>query len=277
VAIRRSESSAAAANAGLGQLSKVPKVAALFWVTKALTTAFGESASDFLVHRALSPVGAVLLGFVAFCIALWLQLRVPVYVPWRYWLAVAMVGVFGTMAADVLHVGLHVPYSVSAVLFLVVLAGVFLGWYRSEHTLSMHSIVTPRRELFYWAAVVSTFALGTAVGDLAATTLGLGYLTSAGVFAVLITVPAIAYRAFGLNPVAAFWASYVLTRPLGASFADWLGKPTSAGGANLGSGWVSLVLGLLITSCVVYLVVTGTDRPVADTIDDHKRVILDSN
>jgi uncharacterized membrane-anchored protein len=252
------------ANAGGGALGKVPRVAALFWVTKALTTAFGESASDFLVHSALTPIGAVAVGFVAFCVALWLQLRVAVYIAWRYWFAVAMVGVFGTMAADVLHVGLHVPYAASAVLFLGVLAGVFVGWYRSEHTLAMHSIVTTRRELFYWAAVVSTFALGTAVGDLAATTLGLGYLASAGVFAVVITVPAIAYRAFGLNAVAAFWASYVLTRPLGASFADWLGKPTNVGGANVGSGWVSLTLGLLIVGFVVYLAVTGSDRPSRD-------------
>lgn len=241
-------------------LCKVPRVVALFWVTKALTTAFGESTSDWMVH-AMPPVGAVLIGFVVFCIALGMQLRAPAYSPWRYWFAVAMVGVFGTMAADVLHVGLGVPYAVSAVFFALVLAAVFVGWYRCEGTLSMHSITTPRRELFYWAAVVCTFALGTAVGDLAAVTFGLGYLASAIVFAVLIVVPALAYRFRGLNAVTAFWTAYVLTRPLGASVADWLGKPGVDGGMGVGAGVVTGVLGLLILACVGYLAGTKADTP----------------
>jgi uncharacterized membrane-anchored protein len=241
-------------------LCKVPQLVALFWVIKALTTAFGESTSDWMVH-AMPPVGAVLIGFVAFCIALALQLRAPAYSPWRYWFAVAMVGVFGTMCADVLHVGLGVPYAVSAVLFAVVLAAVFIAWYRCERTLSMHSITTVRRELFYWAAVVFTFALGTAVGDLMAVTLGLGYLASAVVFAVLIAVPGVGYRFLRLNAVAAFWIAYVLTRPLGASFADWVGKPTRNGGLNVGAGAVTLVLGLVIVTGVWYLARTRTDAP----------------
>jgi uncharacterized membrane-anchored protein len=252
--------SSAAGNGRTGGLRKVPQVVALFWVTKALTTAFGESTSDWLVHQ-VSPVVAVLIGFVAFCVALSVQLRSRQYSAWRYWFAVAMIGVFGTMAADVLHVGLHVPYSVSAGVFAVVLAAVFITWYRTEATLSMHSITTRRRELFYWAAVVSTFALGTAVGDLAATTLGLGYLTAAVVFAALIIVPAIGYRAFRLNAVAAFWTAYVLTRPVGASVADWLGKPTHNGGVGVGAGLVSLVLGLLIVASVVYLAASRADTP----------------
>ncbi|HET6877815.1 MAG TPA: hypothetical protein VFH38_09825 [Jatrophihabitans sp.] len=241
-------------------LCKVPQIVALFWSTKALTTAFGESTSDWMVH-AMPPVGAVLIGLVVFCIALALQLRAPAYSPWRYWFAVAMVGVFGTMAADVLHVGFGVPYAVSSVFFAVVLAAVFVGWYRLEGTLSVHSITTPRRELFYWAAVVFTFALGTAVGDLTAVTLGLGYLASAIVFAVLIVVPGLAYRFLGLNAVAAFWTAYVLTRPLGASIADWLGKPTADGGLGVGSGVVSVVLGLLIVGSVGYLASSGADTP----------------
>ncbi|MEO8888647.1 MAG: hypothetical protein ABI301_06020, partial [Jatrophihabitantaceae bacterium] len=140
---------------------KVPAITAYFWLVKALTTAFGESASDFMVHS-MSPVVAVLIGFLAFSAALLLQLRAPRYVAGRYWFAVAMVGVFGTMAADVLHVGLGVPYLVSTILFVLVLAAVFVTWQATEHTLSIHSINTGRRELFYWAAVVSTFALGTA-------------------------------------------------------------------------------------------------------------------
>ena len=232
----------------------------MFWVTKALTTAFGESTSDWSVH-AVAPVIAVLIGFLAFVVALVLQLRSPAYSTWRYWLAVAMVGVFGTMAADVLHVGFHVPYVASAPLFAVVLAVVFAVWYRTEGTLSVHSIDTARREWFYWAAVVTTFALGTAVGDLAATTMGLGYLPSAVVFAVLITVPAIGYRWFGLNGVAAFWTAYVLTRPVGASVADWLGKSRHDGGLGVGPGVVALAGALVITASVCWLGMSGADTP----------------
>jgi uncharacterized membrane-anchored protein len=240
--------------------NKVPQVVALFWVTKALTTAFGESTSDWLVH-AMSPVAAVLLGFVAFCAALGWQLRAHTYSAARYWLAVAMVGVFGTMAADVLHVGFHVPYTVSTPLFMVVLAAVFLTWWRTEHTLSVHSINTLRRELFYWAAVVATFALGTAVGDLTAVTFGLGYLASALLFAGLILIPGVADRVHLVGGVLAFWRAYVLTRPVGASFADWLGKPVHVSGLGLGAGPVALALGLLIVAAVVYLAITHADDP----------------
>jgi uncharacterized membrane-anchored protein len=239
---------------------KVPQVLAIFWITKALTTALGESTSDYLVH-AMPPAAAVLLGFVAFCGALAVQLRAPGYSAVRYWLAVAMVGVFGTMAADVLHVGFAVPYPVSAVLFLVVLAAVFVGWQRTEGTLSVHSVVTRRRELFYWAAVVATFALGTAVGDLTATSFGLGYLPSAVLFAALIAVPALWYRFGGLNPVAAFWGAYVLTRPLGASVADWLGKPVGEHGLGLGAGPVSLAFAVVLAVIVAYLARSRADSP----------------
>lgn len=240
--------------------NKVPAVVALFWITKALTTAFGEATSDWSVH-AVAPVAAVLVGFVFFCAALALQLRARTYSPWRYWFAVAMVGVFGTMAADVLHVGFHVAYGASTILFAVILAAVFVSWYRTEHTLSVHTIVTRRRELFYWAAVVSTFALGTAVGDLTATTFGLGYFPSAVLFAAAICVPAILYRLGRLNGIAAFWIAYVLTRPVGASIADWFGKSRPDGGLGAGAGPTALVLGVLILGAVVYLARTGADAP----------------
>jgi len=239
--------------------AKVPAVVALFWSTKALTTAFGESTSDWLVH-AISPIVAVLAGFAAFCLALAWQLRAPGYSAVRYWVAVAMVGVFGTMAADVVHVGFGVPYAVSTVVFGLVLAGCFVGWYRTEGTLSVHAITTRRRELFYWLAVVSTFAFGTAIGDLTATT-GLGYFPSALLFAALIAVPAIGYFRFGLHPVVAFWAAYVLTRPVGASVADWLGRSRANGGIGVGSGLVTLLLGLVLVASVAYLHRTGADRP----------------
>ena len=239
---------------------KVPRVGALFWLVKALTTAFGESASDFLVHS-MAPELAVILGFIAFVVALGLQLATPTYSPTRYWFAVAMVGVFGTMAADVLHVGLGVPYAVSVVLFVVLLTLVFSAWFITERTLSMHSICTLRREWYYWAAVVTTFALGTAVGDLTAVTLHFGYLTSGLVFACAIAVPGGGYRWFGLNSVAAFWAAYVLTRPVGASWADWFGVSQARGGLAFGPGPVAVVLGALIVIAVGYLARTGKDDP----------------
>jgi uncharacterized membrane-anchored protein len=204
----------------------------------------------------------VLLGFVAFCIALVVQLRAPHYTAARYWFAVSMVGVFGTMAADVLHVGFGVPYPVSAVLFVIVLGAVFVTWHRVEGTLSVHTIVTLRRELFYWAAVVATFALGTAVGDLTAHSFGLGYAASAALFAALIAVPALWHRFGRLDPILAFWWAYVLTRPLGASVADWLGKPSADGGVGIGAGVVSLVLAAGLVAIVVRLVRTGADTPV---------------
>jgi len=232
--------------------SKVPEVTVAFWVTKALTTGMGESSSGYLVHT-LPPVLAVALGALALAIALVLQLRTDRYVPWAYWLAVAMVGVFGTMAADVLHVGLGVPYLVSTTFFAFALAAVFALWYLSEKTLSVHSIVTTRREVFYWAAVMTTFALGTAAGDMTAISLNLGYLSSGVLFLVVIAIPAVAHWRFGLNPILAFWSAYILTRPLGASFADWMGVSPERGGLDLGAGPVSLTLAALIVGSVVYL------------------------
>jgi len=237
---------------------RVPELTVFFWAIKALSTALGESTSDYLVH-AIDPVVAVLLGFVGFAVALAVQFSMGRYLAVTYWSAVVMVGIFGTMAADVLHVGFHVPYAASAVLYAVVLAAVFVVWQRTESTLSIHSIDTPRREAFYWAAVVSTFALGTAVGDLTAVTFGLGYFGSALLFLGVIAAIAAAYWWLGLDAVLAFWAAYVVTRPLGASVADWMAKPTASGGLGLGDGPVSFVLLALIVVLVAYLTVTRRD------------------
>ena len=237
---------------------RVPQVTALFWIIKGLSTAMGESTSDFLVH-ALSPVPAVVLGFAAFLVALALQFGRQRYVAWSYWLAVCMVGVFGTMAADVLHVGLHVPYTASTVFYAVVLAAVFVAWKRTEGTLSIHSIDTPRREAFYWATVVATFAMGTALGDLSAYTLHLGYFPSAAIFAAVICIPAVGFRYLRWSAIASFWFAYVVTRPLGASLADGLGKPTVDSGVGLGSGPVALALAAAIAILVGYLSTTGAD------------------
>ena len=231
---------------------RVPEITAYFWAIKALSTAMGESTSDYLVH-AMDPKIAVVLGFIGFVAALALQFRMGRYIAWTYWLAVVGVGVFGTMAADVLHVGFGVPYIASSLLYAVVLAAVFISWYRVEGTLSIHTVDTPRRELFYWAAVVATFAMGTAVGDLTATTFGLGYFASGLLFAAIIAVPAFGYFRLRWNAVFCFWFAYVATRPLGASFADWMGKPKSVGGLGLGDGPVALALTAVIFCLVAFL------------------------
>ncbi len=242
--------------------SRVPRVTAYFWVIKILTTAMGEATSDYLVHT-FNPYLAVSGGFVVFVIALAIQFGVGGYNPWAYWLAVSMVAVFGTMAADVLHVEFGVPYIVSTALFAVALACVFTGWYLSERTLSIHSIFTRRRETFYWAAVLATFAMGTAAGDLAAYTAGLGFLSAGLLFTAVFALPAIAYRFFNANAIFAFWFAYVMTRPLGASFADWMGKPLHQGGLGYGDGPVTFVLTALIVVLVAYLSISGKDREAA--------------
>ncbi len=237
-------------------LIKVPQITVAFWVAKVLTTGMGESTSDFLAAR-LGPFPAVTLGAVVFAASLALQLRVRRYVPWIYWTAVAMVSVFGTMAADVLHIGLGIPYTVSSTFYAVLLAVIFGVWYATERTLSIHGIRSGRRELFYWATVLATFALGTATGDLTASTLNLGYLPSGLLFAAAIALPALAHWRLGLDPILAFWIAYVLTRPLGASFADWAAVSPLHRGLGYGTGPVSLTLAVLIVGVVGYLTVAG--------------------
>ena len=232
---------------------RVAEVTATFWVIKGLSTALGESTSDYLVF-AVNPVVAVLGTFVVFVIALGLQLGRGRYHPWTYWFAVVMVGIFGTMAADVVHVLLAVPYVDTSIGYALILAAVFWTWWRVEGTLSVHAVTTRRRELFYWAAVAATFATGTAVGDLSAITWHAGYAGSVAVFALAICVPAAGHRWWHWGPIASFWVAYVLTRPLGASVADWTGKPASVGGLNLGDGLMSLTF----AAAIVVLVATGS-------------------
>ncbi|HEX2901826.1 MAG TPA: hypothetical protein VHO01_00095 [Jatrophihabitans sp.] len=236
--------------------AKVPQITVLFWITKLVTTAMGEAAADYLAG--VSIVLAAVVGSAAFIAAMVLQFRCRSYRATVYWFAVAMVAVFGTMAADALHILFHISYLTSTIGCLLVLAAVFGWWSRSQRTLSIHSITTTRRELFYWAAVLASFAMGTAIGDLTATTFGLGFAGSVALFAVLIVVPAVGWWRWGWNAVASFWASYVLTRPLGASIADWLGKPASFGhGLGLGDGPVALALTLLLIGLVGYQRRTG--------------------
>ena len=225
---------------------------------KLLTTGMGETTSDFLAHQ-MNPIFAVALGGGGLTVALLLQFAARRYIPWVYWLAVIMVAIFGTMAADAIHVGLGVPYTISTAGFAVALVVIFAVWYLSERTLSIHRIFTFRRELFYWATVMTTFALGTAAGDMTASTLGLGYFTSGLLFAALFALPAIAYWRLGLNEIGAFWVAYILTRPLGASFADWIGRSRDLGGVGFGTGQISLVLTILIIGFVAYLTVSSSN------------------
>lgn len=242
---------------------KVPHVAAAFWVVKLLTTGMGEAISDFLAGR--SPVLAVAVGFVLFVAALAVQLTRTTYHAVSYWTAVAMVAVFGTMAADAVHVVLGVPYAVTTVGYLAAVGLCLALWRRVEGSVSIHSITTRRREGFYWATVLATFALGTAAGDLTAFTLHLGYLDSVLLFAGLMLVPLLAWRLRVLGPVSSFWIAYVLTRPLGASVADWLGKPpTKAGGLGVGDGTVSMLAAAVFVVLVGRLQRRGSDRPRLD-------------
>ena len=241
----------------LRHLSKVPEVTAYFWIVKVLTTGMGEAASDFLAHT-VGPVLAVVVGLGGFVGSLWWQFRQPRYVAGVYWTAIAMISVFGTMAADGVHL-IGVSYLASTVFFLAALGLVFTLWHRREGTLSIHSITSRHRERFYWLTVVTTFALGTAAGDWTANGLHLGCLVSGVVFAVLIAIPAVAHRWLGLGAIAAFWASYVVTRPLGASFADWMAVSPAHGGLGWGTGPVTLVFCVAIVGFVTYLGLAHTD------------------
>jgi uncharacterized membrane-anchored protein len=254
-------------------LRKVPEVIALFWVTKVLTTGLGEATSDFLVH-AIAPIVAVAIGAAGLAVAMSLQFASRRYNPWVYWLAVAMVAIFGTMAADFLHVEVHIPYAISTVFFTVALALVFSVWYATERTLSIHTINTARREAFYWVTVMTTFALGTAAGDMTATTLRLGFLLSGVLFAILIAIPAVAHRWLAMNAIFAFWFAYILTRPLGASFADWLGVSHARTGLGWGTGSVSIGAAAVLIGVVGYLAISHRD--VADAPTDARRTMRSS-
>lgn len=240
--------------------SKAPRtITPSFWGLKILTTAMGEATSDYFVNR-FDPRVAVVCAAVVFVVALWWQLRLPTYRTVPYWSAVVMVSVFGTMCADVVHVEFGVAYLVSAIAFALALVLVFWTWFRVEGTLSIHSIVSTRRELFYWATVTVAFALGTAVGDFMAIVAKLGYFGSGLLFTGLILLPALGFWLGRMNAVLMFWIAYVLTRPLGASFADGMGKPKIVGGLGWGSGNVSLALTGIIVVAVGVLAIIETRR-----------------
>lgn len=219
----------------------------------------GEILSDYLVKR-FDPAISVLVATLIFVVVLVIQILSKSFTPWKYWLTVSMVAVVGTMVADVIHIVIGVPYLVSTIVFVIILCLVFIVWYKSERTLSIHSVYTRRREYFYWATIAATFALGTAAGDMTASTLQLGYLVSGILFTILMCFPAVIYLKTKRHEILWFWLAYILTRPLGASFADWFGKPYGVGGLAFGEGVVSIVLILLITGLVAYSTFNRRER-----------------
>jgi uncharacterized membrane-anchored protein len=239
--------------------AKVPEIIFLFWVIKVLTTAGGEATSDYLALDLGSRLEAGCIEAGIFLVALVWQFRTRRYVAVAYWALAYAIAIFGTGVADAMHLFIGMPYSGTTVLWAVVLALIFWLWHRSEHTLSIHSIYTRRREVFYWAVVFATFAEGTALGDWTAVSLHLGYLASGIMFFFIILIPAVAWWRFGLNSVVAFWFAYVVTRPLGASFADYFGKPHSLSGAGYGEGTVALITTIIVAVLVGYLSVTRRD------------------
>jgi uncharacterized membrane-anchored protein len=237
-------------------MTKVPEIALIFWVLKLLTTGMGESMSDFLGQHSVPIAGAI--GIFGLWFAIWLQMRQREYRAPIYWFAVMMVAIFGTMAADGVHDGASIPYAVTTPVFAIVVGAIFFFWHRSEGTLSIHSITTRRREGYYWAAVLATFALGTAAGDLTALSLNLGFFPSVVLFASVIAIPAVGWWRFNMNPIVAFWFAYIVTRPLGASFADGFSKTTN-GGLGLGDGTVSALALVVFLGLVAYVAITKCD------------------
>lgn len=240
------------ASPGRAMLNKVPLVTLYFWVIKIMATTVGETAADFLnVNLNLGLTNtSFAMGTLLLAALVW-QFRKDRYVPWIYWVSVVLISVVGTLITDNLTDHFGVPLQLTTAIFAGALAATFAVWYGFEKTLSIHTIFTTRRELFYWAAILFTFALGTAAGDLLAEQLKLGYLHSAMVFGAGIALTYFAYRVFKLNAVAAFWIAYILTRPFGASFGDLLSQPRSNGGLGLGTVgtsalFLAVILGLIV-------------------------------
>lgn len=241
-------------------LNKVPEVTLYFWIIKILCTTVGETVADFLnTNLNLGLTGTSLVMGVLLIIALIYQFKTKKYTPSIYWLAVVLISVVGTLIIDNLTDNFGVSLITTTIVFSIALIATFIGWYKREGTLSIHSIFTPRRELFYWLTILLTFALGTASGDLLAETLNVGYLLSALIFAGGIFITYLAHKKFNLNPIFAFWIAYILTRPLGASIGDYLSQAKIDGGLGLGTVVTSVIFLIAILFTVTYLSVTKKD------------------
>ena len=247
-------------DSAMRMLNKVPEVTLYFWVIKIMATTVGETAADLLnakLNLGLSNT-SVIMGALLVA-ALIGQLRERKYVPWIYWVTVVLISVVGTLITDNLTDHFGIPLQLTTAIFGIALAATFAAWYASERTLSIHTIFTRKRELFYWAAILFTFALGTAAGDLLAEALKLGYLHSAMIFGAGIALVALAYYVFKLNAVLAFWIAYILTRPFGASFGDLLSRPGTNGGLGLGTVATSAIFLTVIVTLIAYM--TVAQRP----------------
>ena len=255
--------------ANTAMLNKVPVVTPSFWIIKIMATTVGETGADYLaVHVGFGTAVTGTIMATLLLAALLLQLRANTYVPWIYWLTVVLVSVVGTQITDALTDGLEVSLYLSTAVFAVLLATIFALWYAVERTLSIHTIVTRRRELFYWAAVLCTFALGTAAGDLATEALNLGFTLGVGVFGLLIAIIATAYY-LGVNAVLTFWLAYILTRPLGASLGDLLSQSQTNGGVGLGTIVTSVIFLVVISILVLRLTILQSWPPISlPSVDD---------
>jgi uncharacterized membrane-anchored protein len=244
--------------------AKVPEVILVFWVVKILTTAGGEATSDYL--KTYGNFGGGGIEILVIVVGLLLQFGTRRYRAFAYWSLAFAIAITGTGVSDFLHLDAHIPYAGTTLLWAAILAAIFWVWRRNEGTLSIHSITTQRREAYYWATVFATFALGTALGDFTATSLNLGYLDSGILFTVIILIPALAHWRFGLNGIAAFWMSYIVTRPLGASFADYISKPKNLSGINFGDGPTAILFALAVLVMVTYLAIARPDiqKPTAE-------------
>lgn len=250
-------------------LIKVPVIITLyFWITKILATTVGETGADFLIfnlHFGLPKTSLLMSGLLT--VILYAQIKSKTYIPWLYWIAVVMVSIVGTLITDNLTDNLGISLIISTVIFSIILAMIFRLWYKTEKSLSIHSIFTFRRELFYWAAILFTFALGTASGDLLAEHVGLGYALSALIFGIAIALIAICYYILKLNEILAFWLAYILTRPFGASIGDYLSQDVAHGGLGFGTISTSAVFLVTIVVLVFYLSISRADSAAKQNFD----------
>ncbi len=253
---------------GRQMLNKVPQITVFFWIIKVLCTTVGETASDFLnVNLGFGLIGTSIVTGIMLAAVLFFQLRANRYIPGIYWLTVVLISIFGTLVTDNLTDAMGVPLEVSTIIFTVALAVTFSVWYSREKTLSIHSIFTTKREVFYWLAILFTFALGTAAGDLMAESLGLGYLVTGAIVVAVVVCVSIAWK-LGLDSVLAFWIVYIMTRPLGASLGDYLSQPSKYGGLGLGATVTSVIFLLAILLTVIYLAATKKDLVVKVRVEE---------
>jgi uncharacterized membrane-anchored protein len=237
--------------------NRVPKVTVDFWLIKLLAVTMGETAADYLgVNLGLGLTATSILMTAVLAIALFLQFRQKRYVPWSYWLAVVLISVVGTLVTDNMVDNFGIKLTTSTIIFTIALVATFAVWYASEKTLSIHTVFTSRREAFYWLAILFTFALGTAAGDLVSEQFGLGYFYTGILFGMIIASLAFGYYFLGLDPILGFWLAYIFTRPLGASIGDFLSQPHEYGGLNLGTTITSVLFLGLIAATVIYMTLT---------------------